>query len=173
MLKDDYHKTIALISAEIQKEITSENIHCDIPLMDEPDKINWQFKIRPLDIEDASSIRSQDEIQILKNSEVHYYRPMTSYFRFVQPIVIFVKRVIRKLVRFIGEPMVLEINQNRLYAVAAMESMQTEIIDLDQRMEKFQDLIKQYNDLYGQIENLRKENMYLRKRLLGANGIKA
>ena len=172
MLKDDYKKTIASISAEIQQEIASENIPCDIPVMDEPDKVNWQFKVMPLDIAGASSVRSQDGIEALKNSEVHYYRPMTSYYRSIQAVVIFAKRVIRKLVRFIGEPMVEEINQNRVYTVATLESMQAEIVDLDHRLEKMQELNKQCNELRGQIEDLRKENKQLRKKLNGAGRIK-
>lgn len=175
MTKDEYQRSIASISKEIQREISAEKIPCDIPTMDEPDKTDWQFRIcasGALNGTDVSSIRALDGVQALKDSEVHYYRPMTSHYKWLRAIVIFAKRVIRKLVRFIGEPMVAEINQNRVYTVVTLESMQAEIVDLDLRMKELGELKQQCHELQKQMAELKRENEKLRKKLLGDSRIK-
>ena len=55
------------------------------------------------------------DFDLLKKKEIHYYRELTSKRKAFAPIVIFIKRVIRKMFSFIGMPLVSEINEYHRY----------------------------------------------------------
>ena len=51
------------------------------------------------------------DLDWLRNTEINYYRKLHSSNKIFAPLVIFVKRILRKLFKFIGVPMVDEINE--------------------------------------------------------------
>lgn len=59
-------------------------------------------------------------IAVLSQSQVHFYRDLASYHKSIAKPVIFFKRLIRKAVRFLIEPIVDEINQERAVTVSAL-----------------------------------------------------
>lgn len=104
------------IMEDIKSEIAARGLVNDIPAMEDILALgttsSWQA---------ASLDILKHELNYLKQNEVHYYREITSYHRIFTPIVKFVKRVIRKLCKFLGEPAVNEINEYHRHIVRALE----------------------------------------------------
>lgn len=61
------------------------------------------------------------EISYLKGQKINFYHEITSFHKTLKPITIFVKRCIRKLCKFIGVPIVDEINDYHTHTVRMME----------------------------------------------------
>ena len=56
----------------------------------------------------------QDEANNLSNMRIQYYRPLTAFHHFFAHITIFIKKIIRKCLRFLIEPIVSETEQYRI-----------------------------------------------------------
>lgn len=91
------------IMEEIKAEIREKGLINDIP----------QFSAVSMLSNYGSNYdsRLQKEIKYLSSKRINYDRELTSHKSTFKRIVIFTKRVIRKLFRFIGAPMVDEINE--------------------------------------------------------------
>ena len=103
------------------------------------------------DIMPMRDIMMDVKMEALRTMEVHYYRELTSYYKPIGGIVIFLKRVIRKLARFIGEPMADELNEYHRRIVAAFE----EQLEVNQLVYELRD----------RVDRLTEENRLLRSEL--------
>ncbi len=61
------------------------------------------------------------ELETLKKREIHYDRDLKTHHKAMTLVVIFIKRVIRKLGRFLIEPIVGEINNYHLHVIRALD----------------------------------------------------
>ena len=104
------------ITEEIKEDLASKGVKNDIPSFDE------LFSYGSTAFPRVNSAALARELEYLKRNEIHYYRDITSFHRSIAPVVIFVKRVIRKLCKFLGEPMVDEINEYHRHVVRALET---------------------------------------------------
>lgn len=97
------------------------------------------------------------EIAYLKSQEIHFYRELSSYHSSIAKPVIFIKRIIRKLVRFLLEPVVGEINNyhRRLGTVLDEQwKVNQAVFELQEKVE----LLSEENLLIKmQLVNLREE----------------
>ena len=103
------------IMEEIKAEIAAKGLANDIPAFEDTLSPSDGFNASV----DLSALKR--ELEYLRRHEVHYYRDITSYHPWLTPIVRFVKRVIRKLCKFLGEPMVDEINDYHKHITSALE----------------------------------------------------
>lgn len=106
---------IQKITEEIKAEIAEKGLVNDIPSFDEVILYNSTPSCKI----DLNLLKR--ELDYLKRNEIHYYREITSYHKWLAPVVAFVKRVIRKLCKFLGEPAVNEINEYHRHVVKALE----------------------------------------------------
>ena len=153
------------IMEEIKAEIAAKGLVNDIPSMEEVVTIGSAVNgTAPF----LDSLKR--ELDYLKRHEIHYYREITSYHKAVAPIVKFVKRVIRKLCKFLGEPTVNEINDYHKHVVKALEQAvkvfeKTSLSDVQKSDEakmleerKYKQLAERYASMYysltKKVENL-------------------
>lgn len=61
------------------------------------------------------------EIDSLREREIHFFREIDSRHKALTPVVVFIKRVIRKLDRFMIEPIVSEINNYHIHVIRALD----------------------------------------------------
>ncbi len=61
------------------------------------------------------------EINSLREREIHFFREIDSHHKVLTPAIIFIKRVIRKLGRFMIEPIVNEINNYHIHVIRALD----------------------------------------------------
>lgn len=104
------------ITEEIKEDLVAKGVKNDIPSFEE------LFSRGSAAFPRTNSAALARELEYLKKHEIHYYRDITSFHKGIAPIVIFVKRVIRKLCRFLGEPMADEINEYHRHVVRALET---------------------------------------------------
>lgn len=108
------------ITEEIKEEIHAEGLVCDIPAF----APFAQERLLEGSAEGRKRHLKQGEYcaELLETTPVNYRREVSSYYRPLGVVVKPAKRVIRKLVRFLLEPMTEEINTNRnMTAVALLE----------------------------------------------------
>lgn len=108
---------IESIIKEIKDEIRKGNIINDIPSFDDiisgTSALGKKYQLSYM----------KKELEGLEFYEVRYYRALTSYNKkFAKPVV-FIKRVIRKLLRFLCEPIVNEINTYNKRNIRLMKAM--------------------------------------------------
>lgn len=161
-----YSDYIAKIAREIDAELKNEPSTYEIPEFPDP-PLGFSAETSGIAVpqhlngvgNDMTHLQlSMGHVQCLKNGQVLLYRDLTSYHKSLQKIVIFCKRVIRKLVRFVLEPIVAEVNQNRMVTAAAIEELQ-------QHMAVRAGYADSLNAAIGEIETLRQENQMLKRRL--------
>lgn len=76
-------------------------------------------------------------ITLLENTQVHYFRDLSSYHHSYRKVVIFVKRLIRKMIRFMIEPIVEENNRIHQTTIEALKEISEQLDYLHQaNMEK-------------------------------------
>jgi len=154
------------ITQELKLEIERDGLKADIPNFPEPP---MNFSMGQLWNGTAANTllgengpehlrQSVMHTQLLKSQQVLFYRSLTSYYKCVEWIVIFCKRVIRKLARFLMEPMVEEINKNRMAAAAALDELQ-------QYVSEQADCESMIPRLLAEMESVRRENRALRRRV--------
>jgi len=129
----DYFIYIKQITQELEQEIMREAAKADI--LEFPD--SPQRYVEPL-TESPSSGDCTEALQqsimytqMLKETPVLFYRGLTSYYACVRHVVIFCKRIIRKLAHFIMEPLVEEINRNRMFTALALEGIEQQLTSQD------------------------------------------
>lgn len=103
------------IMEEIKAEIAAKGLANDIPAFEDTVSLGCGSNASV----DLSALKR--ELAYLRQHEVHYYRDITSYHPWLTPIVRFVKRVIRKLCKFLGEPMVEEVNEYHRHVAKTIE----------------------------------------------------
>lgn len=103
------------IMEEIKAEIAAKGLVNDIPAFEDTISLGDG----PNASVDLSALKR--ELEYLRRHEVHYYRDITSYHPWLTPIVRFIKRVIRKLCKFLGEPMVEEVNEYHRHVAKTIE----------------------------------------------------
>lgn len=106
--------------------------------------------------------RLKGQIDAIRASQIRYYRDLTSYRPQFKGIVIFVKRVIRKLVRFIGEPMAGDAMYTKMMTENALDTVYEELVALQKQSVRYDAALARYEQ---QLTALRKENQALSLRL--------
>lgn len=92
------------------------------------------------------------KIDAIRNTEIHYYRDLTSYNPRFTAIVIFVKRVIRKLVRFIGEPMANEAMVVKYHTEDALDTIYDELVHLQRQSRRYDEMLSEYERKLTQLQ---------------------
>lgn len=110
---------------EIKEEIAAKGLENNIPSFEDV------IFGKPVATNSLNLYAIKKEIDNLRNNEVHYYRELTSSRKTLSPIIIFIKRVIRKLCRFLGEPTVKEINEYHHYVIKTLEQIISALEQLD------------------------------------------
>ena len=156
----DYIIYIGQITQELQKEIAQEAASAEfLEFPESPLRYTEQSTETRQTVDCAEALQeSVMYTQLLKNDPVLFYRNLTSYYACLRHVVIFCKRVIRKLVRFVMEPMVEEINRDRMFTVLALEDIQQHLLSQDVDVDA-----KQY--LLTKIEQVSRENQRLSGRI--------
>lgn len=157
-----YSDYIAKIAQEIDAEVRNSEPSDEIPAFPEP-QIRFPADTSGMEVHvldgvgnDLSHLNaSVAHTQSLKNGEVLLVHELTSYYKCVRTIVIICKRVIRKMVRFVIEPIVMEINQNRMTTVAALDELQRHMMGN----------VDALNAAIGEINALKHENLMLQRRI--------
>lgn len=158
----DYSEYIAQIGLEIEaEEDTTEDIpQFPDPPINFPDMRAKPDKAPPVPVNHGTVHLEGlvDGVRLLESQQVLFYREITSYHKRIEKIVIFFKRVIRKLVRFLLEPMAAEIEQNRQTTVRALRETQ-------QYLTQQEECISFLRNAAAESMDLRQENRMLRDRL--------
>ncbi len=135
----------------LEQEITAGGILCDIPHFCQvvhPNPPKRAATVGKTLTADASGAREQrefsslsEEIAYLKaTSFVSAYRPIYSCRRFWGPIIVFCKRVIRKLTKFYVEPIALDQSDRNAHMANALALMQQRIEALTAEVERLKNL---------------------------------
>ena len=101
-------------------EIKENSIVSDIPKYDY-DRLNAL-------VERVEELISEvhDEVNNISTMRIQYYRPLTAFHYFFAHITIFIKKILRKCLKFLIEPIVNETEQSR----NAMERTIKELIEI-------------------------------------------
>lgn len=152
-----YADYIAQIGQEIEQEIKRKHLTVDIPeFPGVHSRLAEAFPGEVLKFPSTGNLQqSVFYTQKLKEHPVLFYRDLTSYYKGVWRIVVFGKRVIRKLLRFLLEPLTKEVNENRVAAACALEEINQHLITrLDYEHFALEEL-----------KALKRENLLLQERL--------
>lgn len=132
-----YRDFINEITVQIENEIVKEKLTVDVLEFSKQPSFPIGISNNAHELAETRDSMEENEllqhstlaVQKLRNSEIHFYRELNSYYAPIRAMVVFVKRVIRKLVRFIVEPIVEECNQNRIYTADAFDTIQAYLFD--------------------------------------------
>lgn len=140
------------LSQMIRADVKKEQVNIDLENNAEPEELIKENLVR------------------LRNLHVNYDRELTSKHQSVSKIVIFFKRVIRKLCRFLFEPMITEINEyhNQLNdilneQIGIYEEMHSSVSDIEKRINA--DQIDDDKFYHGFEEKFRGSDEVIKERL--------
>lgn len=92
-----------------------------------------------------------------RNNEVwavNYFRPLTSYFRLFSPIVIWVKRKIRKMLFFLISPIVEDQNNANCSFTSSINAIYNNELVTEEFVHYMEECIRRYNNRIGQLESV-------------------
>jgi len=153
------------IIEEIRSNIKEKGLENDIPSMSEALSLDISYP------KAADFNAVQRELDFLKGHRINYYRNPKSSIKIFTPIVKLIKKIIMKSVRFVVEPMSVEINDHNTHVIKAFEKTMTSLNRLNSAItsergsalgeeRKYKQLSEQYATSYyqmsEQIETLRK-----------------
>ena len=157
-MENEYNSHIEAITEALKREMKEQGVQVTIPEMSMPFTTVPGPASASIASNNAYIQQSIVNTQCLKENRVLFYHELSSQIRPVRGLVILIKRIIRKLVRFLLEPILEEENQNRIYTVEAMEALQQFLVYQERRNLVMEEMVKD-------ISALQEENSQLRKRV--------
>lgn len=146
------------ITAELKNQIRLEGLSCDVrefaPFSQDniPESLTEEGRRHLQESEYCAGL--------LETTPVVYRREVRSHFRFLSFIVKPIKKLIRKLVRFLLEPMVEEINANRLMTATALSELQACLRECEESLSVMSGMIA---EMRSEIEVLKADDLYLKE----------
>lgn len=139
------------ITANLKSQIQLKELVCDVPEF-------APFKNGAVSDTLAEADRQHLEestycTHLLEMASVEYRREITSHFSVLYFLVAPIKKLIRKLMRFLLEPMVQEINSNRQMTATALFELQ----------ECVRELYEMLANMQAEIDALKADNLQLKK----------
>ena len=83
-----------------------------------------------------------DNLKLLKNTKIQYCPDINSHNKTFAPFIIFIKRVLRKLLKFIGASLVEDINKYHALLVSEIEALHSEIDNLNLKCKELHGSLK-------------------------------
>jgi len=127
------------IVEEVRKIIEKEKLKNDIPHMEQMVIINDVLFIE----DEAFSIQKiKYEIELLKTrTTIPYYRDLVNHKKLLKHINVFLKRLIRKLLKFLVEPIVQEQSDLNKNIIKILDVYQNELVKKDKEIKELQERI--------------------------------
>lgn len=151
------------IMAQIKREIKEKNLTSDmLSFEDVPYK-------KPVQVSRNGNASIGDADETLASMNAHYYiqpyKPISG-----NPLKVFIKKVIRKLVKFYVEPVVFEQNEFNANTVSVLNTLRNAAenhssVEADSIAESLENLELAQKELLIRIESLEKENNLLKEEL--------
>ena len=132
----------------LEQEIKKSGIMCDVPHMNQGVKFNGMPSVEGQEKSgnvkvDGSAGQLQQEITYLKQtSYISAYRPLYSCRPIIGSVIVFVKKVIRKLVKFYVEPITFDQSDRNAHMARALELLQEQ---LQKQTEEIEQLKRKLN----------------------------
>ena len=117
----------------LEQEIKKSGIMCDVAHMNQVVKFNGMPSVEGQEKSgnvkvDGSAGQLQQEITYLKQtSYISAYRPLYSCRPIIGSVIVFVKKVIRKLVKFYVEPITFDQSDRNAHMARALELLQEQL----------------------------------------------
>lgn len=137
--------------SSLEQEIKKSGMICDVPHMNQVVKFNGMPPVERQEKDEkggnihrnGSTSQLQQEITYLKQtSYVSAYRPLYSCRPIIGSMIVFVKKVIRKLVKFYVEPITFDQSDRNAHMARALELLQEQ---LQKQTEEIEQLKRKVN----------------------------
>lgn len=128
----------------LEQEIKKSGIMCDVPHMNQVVKFNGMPSVEGQEKSgnvkvDGSAGQLQQEITYLKQtSYISAYRPLYSCRPIIGSVIVFVKKVIRKLVKFYVEPITFDQSDRNAHMARALELLQEQLQKQTEEIEQLE-----------------------------------
>ena len=140
--------TATKIVEEAYLEIEKEGLENDIPHMEQLVILSGSAKTEnsePSARREELDNRITGEISYLReNSAIRTYRPLVSNRRFLGPLLIFARRVMRRLLRFYIEPIVIDQSNYNAHLTCVLDLFQQAMSERDRQIRELKSALNKY-----------------------------
>lgn len=146
------------ITLNLKNQIRLKGLVCDVP------------EFAPLKngaVSDTLAEAGQQHLEesaycthLLETTPVEYRREITSHFSVLLFLVAPIKKLIRKLMRFLLEPMVQEINSNRQMTATALFELQECVRECEESLCMMHEML---TNMQAEMDALKTDNLYLKE----------